>query len=85
MLGLGRLPKKLAMPLWKGRVEAAGYRHLNVLKLQAQRYLDETSGSNSCIGAKSGAMSSTFSLPHDHLHNAKKTQSCLQLCHEKHE
>ena len=72
MLGLGRLPKKLAMPLWKGRVEAFGYRNLNVLKLQAQRNPDETSGSNSCIGAKSGAMSSTFSLPHDHLHNAKK-------------
>ena len=45
----------------------------------------QTSGSNSCIGAKSGAMSSTFSLPHDHLHKPRKTQSCLQLCHNEHE
>ena len=71
MLGLGRLPKKLAMPLWKGEWKQLDI-DINVLKLQAQRNLDETSGSNSCIGAKSGAMSSTFSLPHDHLHNAKK-------------
>mmetsp|Transcript_16322 Transcript_16322/g.35953 ORF Transcript_16322/g.35953 Transcript_16322/m.35953 type:complete len:250 (-) Transcript_16322:15-764(-) len=44
--------------------------HQKVVKFCAFM-LGATSGSNSCIGAKSGAMSSTFSLPHDHMSDAR--------------